>query len=105
MCARRVDRVIMNGGKAMYLVEALTPYFASARSLSVYATRMVGRTVEPYRAGIADATDPAGGSCIVEDIQLEFDRLVVSCHAKPSGSDAGLSQGFYCSKLLSFFPP
>lgn len=75
--SHRVDRVIMNGGKAMYLVEALTPYFASARSLSVYATRMVGRTVEPYRAGIADATDPAGGSCIVEDIQLEFDRLVV----------------------------
>ena len=71
----------MNGGQAMYLVEALSPYFTGARSLQVYAVRMVGRTIELQRP--ADPTPEqsalkSNNHC-VEEIQLEYDNLVVSC--------------------------
>ena len=65
----------MNGGKAMYLVECLTPYFAHARSVQVYATKVVGRTMELQVK--PDTLPSALKCCCIEDVLLEFDHLLV----------------------------
>ena len=75
--------MIINGGKAMYLVEALAPYFVRARSVQVYSTKMVGRTIELGGPRSAEKRDDLTvhtyGACTIEDLLLEFDNLVVGC--------------------------
>ncbi|KAK9812129.1 hypothetical protein WJX73_009542 [Symbiochloris irregularis] len=78
----RVDRVIVNGGKAMYLLDDLTPYFTCARNIQGYATKLAAHTLDLSRQGDSSVshrgqTDNPTLKCVVEHLMLEYDHLMV----------------------------